>query len=105
MMCVEISVCLYAAEGSPRPPAWRSCASWSGSGGWFEPWSAAVGGDGGIPDPAGGDHGVQVAQDRRGDDGLGLGGPQLVVLPAGQVPVAGGIDGVGSLCSPDRAPG
>jgi hypothetical protein len=21
MMCVEISVCLYAAEGSPRPPA------------------------------------------------------------------------------------
>ena len=50
-------------------------ASWSGCRGWR--W----------PDPrlAGGDDGVQLPQDRRGDHGLGLGGGELVLLPAGQV--------------------
>ena len=32
-------------------------------------------------------------------------GGELVVLAAGQVPVAGGVDGVGALGSPDRPPG
>jgi hypothetical protein len=48
---------------------------------------------------------MQVPQDRRGEDGLGLGGSQLVVLTGGQVPVEGGIDGVRALGSPDSAPG
>ena len=65
----------------------------------------AVGGDARVPGLAGGDHGVQVPQDRGGDDGLGLGGRELVVLAAGQVLVAGAVDGVGALRSPDRAPG
>jgi hypothetical protein len=30
-----------------------------------------VGGDGGVPRPAGGDHGMEVPEDRRGDDSLG----------------------------------
>ena len=64
----------------------------------------AVGGDDRIPLAAGGDDGVQLAQDRRGDDGLSLGRGQFVVLPAGQVPVAGVIDRVGVLSSPNRPP-
>ena len=38
-------------------------------------------------------------------DGLGLGRGELVVLAAGQVLVAGGVDGIGALGAPDRAPG
>jgi hypothetical protein len=37
-----------------------------------------------------GDDGVQLAQDRRGDRGLRLGRRQPVVLPGGEVSVAGG---------------
>ncbi len=48
---------------------------------------------------------MQVPQDRGGDDGLRLGGSQLVVLAAGQVPVAGGVDRVRALGSPHGAPG
>lgn len=47
---------------------------------------------------------MQVAQDRRGDRGLGLGRGELVVLAAGEVAVAGSVDRVGSLGAPDRAP-
>ena len=42
----------------------------------------AMGGDDGVPALPGGDHGVQVAQDRGGDDGLRLGRRELVVLAA-----------------------
>jgi hypothetical protein len=52
--------------------------NWSGRGGWLHSWSCAVGGDGGVPGLAGGDHGVQVPQDRRGDNGLGLGDGEFV---------------------------
>jgi len=52
-----------------------------------------------------GDNGLQVPQDRRRDDGLGLGGGELVVLPGGEVLVAGPVNRVGPLGSPDRAPG
>jgi hypothetical protein len=38
---------------------------------------------------AGGDHGVQVSEDRGGDDALRLIRSNLVVFSAGQVPVAG----------------
>ena len=64
----------------------------------------AVGGDLGVPGSAGGDHGVQVSQDRGGDHGLGLGGLEFVVLAGGQVPIPGGVDRVGALGSPDRSP-
>jgi hypothetical protein len=67
--------------------------------------SGAVGGDGGVAGLAGGDDRMEVAQDRGGDHGLGLGRLELVVLPGGQVPVTGAVDGVGALGSPDRAPG
>ena len=53
----------------------------------------AVRGDGWVPGLAGGDDGVQVPQDRGGDHGLRLGRGELVVLPAGQVLVAGAVDG------------
>jgi hypothetical protein len=43
-----------------------------------------VGGDDRIPFAACGDDGMLLAQDRRGDDGLGLGGGEFVVLPAGE---------------------
>jgi hypothetical protein len=79
--------------------------NWSGRGGWLPSWSCAVGGDGRVPGLAGGDHSVQVPQDRRGDDGVRLGWSELVVFPGGQVPVAGAVDGIGSLRAPDRAPG
>src|SRR5215207_4220798 len=62
-----------------RSVRWSWCrlvaAAGSGGGCRFAPCSAAVGGDGGVPPLAGGDHGMQVPQNRRGDDGLGLGGP------------------------------
>jgi hypothetical protein len=70
---------------------------------WLRGVLGAVGGDGWVLGLAGGDDGVQVPQDRRRDHGLRLGRGELVVLPAGQVLVAGGIDRVGALCSPDRA--
>ena len=54
---------------------------------------------------AGGDHCVQVSQDRGSDDGLGLCGREFVGLTGGEVSVAGGVDGVGLQRSPDRAPG
>jgi hypothetical protein len=65
----------------------------------------AVGGDDRVPGLPGGDHGVELTQDRGGGDGLRLGGPQLVLLPADQVLVAGPVDRVGPLRSPDRAAG
>ena len=58
-----------------------------------------------IPCLAAGDDGVQMAQDRRGDHGLGLSDGQLVHLPSRQVRESGGVDGVRTLCSPDGAPG
>ena len=48
---------------------------------------------------------LQVSQDRGGDDALRLIRSKLVVFSAGQVLVAGAVDGVGSLGSPDGAPG
>jgi hypothetical protein len=52
----------------------------------------AVGGDVLVLGPAGGDHGVQLPQDRGGDDGLGLGDGEPVGLSAGQMREPGGID-------------
>ena len=51
--------------------------------------SGAVGGDAGIPRGAGGDNGVQVSEDPRGDHALRLRRGELVVLPCGQVAIAG----------------
>jgi hypothetical protein len=65
----------------------------------------AVGGQERVAPLAGGDHGVELAQDRGGDDSLGLGRFESVVFAGGQVPVAGGIDRVGVHGAPDRAPG
>ena len=62
---------LDAAEGSPRTVSLMRADSLSG-GGSFRAGSAAVGGDGGVPCLAGGDHRVQVAQDRGGENGLSL---------------------------------
>jgi hypothetical protein len=59
-------------------------------------------GDGWVPGLTGGDHCVQVPQDRGGDDRLGLCRLELVVLPGGQVAVAGAVDGVGSLLEAPR---
>ena len=65
---------------------------------------AAVAGDDRVPALAGGDDGVQLPQDRRGDHGLGLDGGELVLLALGQVGVPGGVDRVRALRAPDRAP-
>lgn len=47
---------------------------------------------------------MQVTQDGRGDGGLGLGGGEFVVLAAGQMLVASGIDRVRPLGALDRSP-
>ena len=57
----------------------------------------AVGRGDRIPGLSGGDDGVQLPQDRRGDDGLRLGGRELVLLPADEVLVTGGEDRVSAL--------
>src|SRR5206468_2096694 len=80
-------------------------SSRSGGGSCVVGVADAVGSEAGIPPLTGGDDGVQLAQDGRGDHGLGLGRGEPVVLAAGQVLVAGGVDGVGALGAPDRAPG
>jgi hypothetical protein len=49
--------------------------------------------------------GAHLAQDRRGDHGLGLGRLEPVVLPCGQVPVPGGVRAVVLQTSPCRSPG
>src|SRR6266536_2454296 len=67
--------------------------AWSGCGGWFEWCSGSVGGDGWVPCLAGGDHRVQMPQNRRGDHGLRLGGAQLVVLTRGQMCISGRVNG------------
>ena len=45
MMSVEISVCLYAAEGSSRPPAWTAMKVGQAAAGDIQrvPWVAMVG--------------------------------------------------------------
>jgi hypothetical protein len=43
--------------------------------------------DVGIPDLTVGNDGAELAQDRASEDGLGLGGLELVRLARGQVPV------------------
>ena len=48
---------------------------------------------------------AQVSKNRGGDHGLRLRWGEFVVLPSGQVAVAGGVDRVGLQGSPDRAPG
>src|SRR6476659_11400481 len=79
---------------------------WPMSGGGGCPYRAtrAVCGAARVPGLAGADHGVQVSQDRCGDDGLCLGRLEPVVLTRGEVAVAGAIDGVRALGAPDRAP-
>ncbi len=63
----------------------------AGSGGRWCAWPPGAAGCGDrIRGLAGGDDGVQLPQDRRGGDGLRLGGRGLVVLPADQVLVTGG---------------
>jgi hypothetical protein len=64
---------------------------------------AAVRGDERIPGLPAGDDGMQVPLDYRGDDGLGLGGGQLVLRAAGQVVVAGTVDRISPLGAPDRS--
>lgn len=68
-------------------------------------WVGAVGGDRRVPSLAGADDCVQMSQDRGSDHGMSLRDFQLVRLASGQMGEAGGIDGVGSLGSPDRTPG
>ena len=62
-------------------------------------------GDVRVPGLAGGDNGVQLAQNHGRDGGLGLGRLKPVGLPGGQVPVAGGVDSVVLQASPHRPPG
>jgi hypothetical protein len=97
-------VVLNAAQGSPGR---QLCAATTTSGSELggPPRSGAVSGDLGVPDFPGGDHSMDVAQDRGGDHGLSLGGLEPVVLAGGQVPVAGTVDRVGALGPPDRSPG
>jgi hypothetical protein len=64
----------------------------------------AGGGDGRVPPLAGGDHRVQVPEQRGGDRGVRLAAGQLVVLAAGEVREPGGVDGIGFQRAPDRAP-
>jgi hypothetical protein len=104
MMVVEITGVSMPRRARPDRQLVRRDGLWLGSGGCVA-CSAAVDGDGGIPGLAGGDDGVQVAQEGGGEDGLGLGGSQFVVLAGGQVPVAGGVDRVGQAGGPHGAPG
>ena len=60
MMSVEISV--SQCRGGLAPTASLVRGRRLGSDGWVAAGVSAVGGDGGIPDPAGGDDGVQVAR-------------------------------------------
>ena len=84
---------LNAAQGSPgRQLCTATMTSGSELGG--PPRSGAVSGDLGVPDLPGGDHSMDVAQDRGGDHGLSLGRLEPVVLAGGQVPVAGTVDRV-----------
>src|SRR5512145_147700 len=98
---------LHAAEGSPRPSWWtRDAVRLCGHPAERRRLAAgAVGGDLGIPGLAGADDGMELAQDRAGQDGLGLGGLELVDLARGQVPVPGGIDRVVLHRAPDCPPG
>ena len=66
---------------------------------------SAVRGDVRVPGLPGGDDGLQLTQDRRCDDGLGLGGLEPVDLAAVQVSVAGGVNPAVLQASPNRAPG
>jgi hypothetical protein len=84
----------------------RLVAPLTGSGGQWRAFPPGAAGRGdGIPGLAGGDDGVQLPQDRCRNDGLRLGGREPVLLPADQVLVTGGVDGVSALGSRDRAPG
>ena len=65
------------------------------------PWVAMLGSHA-LP---GGDNGIKVSQDRGGDHGLRLSRLEPVVLTGGQMPVAGAVDGIGALGSPDGPPG
>jgi hypothetical protein len=63
MMSVEISVCLNAAEGSPRPLLYPLRLTRSGGEpGWCLLVSGAVGGDVRVPRLAGADDRVQLAR-------------------------------------------
>ena len=53
----------------------------------------------------GGDHGLQLAEQGGGEDGLGLDRLQLVVLAGDQVPVTGVVHIVGVQAAPHRPPG
>jgi hypothetical protein len=75
----------------------------SGSDGCLLVSPGAVPGDGRVPGVAGDDDRVQLAQHRGRDDALRLGRGELVVLAIGQVPVAGGVDGVGLQPQPGSA--
>jgi hypothetical protein len=82
MMSVEISVCLNAAEGSPRPLLYPLRLTRSGGEpGWCLLVSGAVGGDVRVPRLAGADDRVQLAQEGGGEHGLRLCRYELVVLP------------------------
>jgi hypothetical protein len=103
MMTGEITVCVSMPRRA-RPD--RQVERRDGeSGGHLAAVADAVDGDVGIPRLAGGDDGVQLLQNGRGDHGLGLGGGELVGLACGQMLVAGGVDVVAALGAPDRPPG
>ena len=76
----------------------------SGSDGCLLRSSGAVRGDERIPGCAGDDDGVQLSEYGGGEHRLGLGDGQLVFLTIGQVPVAGGEDGVRVVCGPHGSP-
>src|SRR3954452_10481127 len=104
MMSVEVLGGPQCRAGLAPAVSFCAVTTRSGSECGGPPRSGAVSSDLGVPDLPGGDHSVDVAQDRGGDHGLSLGGLEPVLL-AGQVPVAGTVDRVGALGSPDRSPG
>ena len=69
-------------RGARPDPGRRAACLISGCDGHHRELFGAVGGDDRVPVSAGGDDGVQVPQDCRGDHGLGLGGGELVVVKA-----------------------
>src|SRR3954467_5450088 len=105
MMSVEVLGGPQCRAGLAPAVSFGAVTTRSGSECGGPPRSGAVSSDLGVPDLPGGDHSVDVAQDRGGDHGLSLGGLESVVLAGGQVPVAGTVDRVGALGSPDRSPG
>src|SRR3954452_11607201 len=96
---------LHAHAGSARSVSYGALGS--GGGTSLACWALRVesAGDGGVPGGAGGDDGVELAQQAAGDGDPGLGGGELVVARAGQGRVWGGARGFFPHRRPPRPPG